>query len=141
MCCACKPAHFHLLYFVHRLLSEPSQCQKATHPLLPTQPFLQQPLHQRVVVEQPVHTQPQPKQQPKRQLLFLQELQPQLIVELHLRVSQSQPEPQSCKKTKESQTVTSLRRTTGLARVVLKLELQRLSERLTESIFRIHFAA
>lgn len=88
------------------LFPKSPQCQEATHTLLQTQPFRQQPLHQRVVMEQPLHTKPQSQSQPQSQLqsqlLFLQKLQPELIVELHLWVPQSQPESGFFEEAKES---------------------------------------
>lgn len=75
------------------------QCQEATHPILPTQPFLQQSLHQRVVVEQPLHPQPQP------QLLLLQELQPQFLLDFYIWEPQSQPESRFIGQTWQKQTL------------------------------------
>lgn len=79
------------------------QCQEATHPILPTQPFLQQSLHQRVVVEQPLHPQPQPQPQP--QLLLLQELQPQFLLDFYIWEPQSQPESRFIGQTWQKQTL------------------------------------
>ncbi|KAM7391174.1 hypothetical protein PAMP_021883 [Pampus punctatissimus] len=79
-----------------------TKCQEETHPILPTQSFLQQPIHQRFILEQPLHTQPQsqpdpqyqpePEQEPQPQLLLLQELQSEFILELNLWEPQSQSE-------------------------------------------------
>lgn len=84
---------------VHCFLSP--QCQKATHPLLSPQSFLQQPLDQRLLLEQ--HLQPQPQQELEPQILLLQELQPQLVLELHLWLPQPEPESRFAEQTQQGQ--------------------------------------
>ena len=73
------------------------QREEEAHPLLPPQSLVQQSLRQLVVVEQPLHPEPEPGSQPQPgpQRLQLPELQPQLVLELHLRRAEQEPEPQS----------------------------------------------
>ena len=98
--------------FYLTLLFGSPQCQEATYPLFPAQSFLQQSVHQCVVLEQPLHPQPQsqpspqpqpepepeseqePEPEPEPERLLLQELQPQLILELHFWDPQ-QPQQES----------------------------------------------
>ena len=53
--------------FYITFLFGPPQCQEATYPLFPAQSFLQQPVHQCVVLEQPLHPQPQSQPSPQPQ--------------------------------------------------------------------------
>ena len=73
------------------------QREEEAHPLLPPQSLIQQSLRQLVVVEQPLHPEPEPgsQPQPRPQRLQLPELQPQLVLELHIWRAEQEPEPLS----------------------------------------------
>ena len=76
------------------------QRQEETHSLLPAQSVVQLPFHQRVIVEQYLHAEPQLQPDVRPQL---QEQQSQFLLELHLRDSGKSQQESQLRKVEEKQ--------------------------------------
>ncbi|KAM3610746.1 uncharacterized protein V6R79_008380 [Siganus canaliculatus] len=105
-----------LLLTLTQLLIWPEETRQHHQPQLQRK-LLQQSVHQHIVLEQPLHPQSEQKPQQEPQLLLLQELQPQLILELNIWDTQSQQESQFVEQTQQNQALGFSENMNGLSRV------------------------